>query len=223
MAHQREFPVGVLCDVLGVPKSSYYHQRNRWLQKPSEREKANATLLEQIKTVFTKHKGRYGSPRVHAELNKQQVPCSLDRVKRLMRREGLYAANIPKYRSKRERPEVTETRNLLADGLEITAINQPWHVDITYIPTDEGWLYVAGVIDGFSKRIVGYAMADHMKTDLVVQALQSAVIKRQPAPGLIHQSDRGSQGEFNRLSQHLNGGEVWDVQRVGVQLKLVGR
>ncbi len=108
-----------------------------------------------------------------------------------MRREGLYAVNTPKYRPKRERSEVAETRNLLLqDGLEITAIDQLWHVDITYIPTHEGWLYLAGVIDGFSKRIVGYTMAGNMKTDLVVQALQNAVIKRKPAPGLIHQSDR---------------------------------
>ena len=191
-AHQREFPVSVLCHVLGVPKSSYYHALRR-RQVPSKREKANLALLGQIKGVFTKHKGRYGSPRVHAELNKQRVACSLGRVKRLMRREGLYAVNTPKYRSKRERPEVTETRNLLQDGLEITAIDQLWHVDITYIPTDEGWLYLAGVIDGFSKRVVGYAIAEHMKTELVVHALQSAVTKRKPAPGLIHQSDRGGQ------------------------------
>ncbi len=202
MAHQREFSVGLLCEVLAVPKSSYYHARQR-RQVPSEREKANLALLEQIKTVFTKHKGRYGSPRVHAELKKQQVPCSLGRVKRLMRCEGLYAANIPKYRPKRERPEITETRNLLAEGLEITAINQLWHVDITYIPTDEGWLYVAGVIDGFSKRMVGYAMAEQMKSELVVQALQSAVTKRNPAPGLIHQSDRGSQYTSHRYQTKL--------------------
>ncbi len=182
----------MLCGVLDIPRSSYYHQRKR-RQVPSKRDKANVTLLGQIEAVFTKHKGRYGSPRVHAELKKQQVACSLGRVKRLMRREGLYAVSTPKYRSKRERPEITETRNLLAEGLEITAINQLWHVDITYIPTDEGWLYLAGVIDGFSKRIVGYAMDGNMKTDLVVQALRSALGKRKPAPGLIQQSDRGSQ------------------------------
>lgn len=183
----------MLCEVLGVPKSSYYHQQGRRQRLPSEREKQNATLLEQIKAVFDKNKGRYGSPRVHAELKKQQVGCSLGRVKRLMRREGLYAVSTPKYRPKRERPEVPETRNLLQEGLEITAINQLWHVDITYIATDEGWLYLAGVIDGFSKRIVGYAMAEHMKTDLVMQALRAAVQRRKPVPGLIHHSDRGSQ------------------------------
>lgn len=154
----------------------------------------NAVLLERIREVFDKHKGRYGSPRVYAELKKQEVPCSLGRVKRLMRREGLYAVSTPKYRPKRERSEVTETRNLLLqEGFEVTAINQLWHVDITYIPTDEGWLYLAGVIDAFSKRVVGYAMSDNMQTDLVMQALRGAVKRRKPAPGLIHHSDRGSQ------------------------------
>lgn len=176
-----------------MPRSSYYRLAKQQQREPSERDKANAALLEQIKTVFTRHKGRYGSPRVHAELTKQQVACSLGRVKRLMRREGLHAVNTPRYRPKRERPEVAATRNLLQDGLELTGIDQLWHVDITYVPTDEGWLYLAGVIDGFSKRVVGYAMAEHMKTELVVHALQSAVTKRKPAPGLIHQSDRGGQ------------------------------
>jgi len=193
----------LLCDVLDIPRSSYYHQRKRRSRPPSDRQKANLALLGQIEAVFTKHKGRYGSPRVHAELKKQQVACSLGRVKRLMRREGLYALSTPKYRSKRERPEITETRNLLAEGLEITAINQLWHADITYIPTDEGWLYLAGVIDGFSKRIVGYAMNGNMKTDLVVQALRNAVTKRKPAPGLIQQSDRGSQYTSYRYQKEL--------------------
>lgn len=150
--------------------------------------------------MFTKHKGRFGSPRIHAELKKQQVACSLGRVKRLMRRKGLYAVSTPRYRPKHKRSEVVETRNLLQEGLDITGIDQLWHVDITYIPTDEGWLYLAGVIDGFSKRMVGYAMAEQMKTELVMQALQSAVNKRKPAPGLIHQSDRGSQ-----YTSHLYG------------------
>lgn len=186
-----------------MPKSTYYYQRNGRLRPPSEREKANATLLAQVEAVFAKHKGRYGSPRIHAELKKQQVTCSLGRVKRLMRRAGLYAVNTPKYCSKRERPEAIETRNLLRKGLEITGIDQLWHVDITYIPTDEGWLYLAGVMDGFSKRVVGYAMAEHMKTELVVQALQSAVTKRKPAPGLIHQSDRGGQCTSHRYGSKL--------------------
>ena len=106
-----------------------------------------------------------------------------------MRREGLYAVSHKKHRSKRERCEL-ETRNLLLEQPRPSAINQVWYVDITYLPTAEGWLYLAGVMDGFSKRIVGYAMADNMKTDLVLQALRSATTRRKPPHGLIHHKVR---------------------------------
>ena len=109
-----------------------------------------------------------------------------------MRREGFYAVSHKKHRAKYERCDL-ETRNLLLEQPRPSAINQVWHVDITYIPTAEGWLYLAGVMDGFSKRVVGYAMDDTMKTDLVLQALRSATTRRKPQPGLIHHSDRGSQ------------------------------
>ena len=182
----------MLCEVLGVARSSYYGWCNRQQREPSERERKNDELLAKIKGVFEKNKGRYGSPRIHAELKKQQIACSLGRVKRLMRREGLYAVSGKKDRSKHERCNL-ETRNLLLEKERPSAVNQVWHVDITYIATAEGWLYLAGVIDGFSKRMVGYAMADNMKTDLVLQALRSATTRRKPTAGLIHHSDRGSQ------------------------------
>ena len=182
----------MLCEVLGVARSSYYHWRARQEREPSERGRKNAELSEKIKAVFEKHKGRYGSPRVYAELKKQRVTCSLGRVKRLMRREGLYAVSNKKRCSKRERCEL-ETQNLLLEQPRPSAINQVWYVDITYIATAEGWLYLAGVMDAYSKRIVGYAMADNMKTDLVLQALRSATTRRKPTAGLIHHSDRGSQ------------------------------
>ena len=175
-----------------MARSSYYHWRSRQKREPSERERKNAELLAKIKAVFEKNKGRYGSPRVHAELKKQQVACSLGRVKRLMRKEGLYAVSNKKHRAKHERCEL-ETRNLLLDQPRPIAINQMWHVDITYLPTAEGWLYLAGVMDAYSKRIVGYAMSDNMKTDLVLQALRSATTRRKPPHGLIHHGDRGSQ------------------------------
>ena len=124
--------------VLDVARSGYYGWRKRRERGPSERERKNAELSEKVKAVFEKHKARYGSPRIHAELKKQQVTCSLGRVKRLMRREGLYATSNKKYRSKRERCDL-ETRNLLLEQPRPSAINQLWHVDITYIATAEGW------------------------------------------------------------------------------------
>lgn len=192
----------MLCKVLRVPRSSYYQGLKQ--QEPSERQKQNAVLIEKIKEVFDKHKGRYGSPRIHRELKKKQLPCSLGRVKRLMRQEGLYAVTTPKYRLKQERHEVGQSRNLLLEeGVELKAINQVWLSDITYVPTDEGWLYLAGVMDAYSRRIVGYAMEEHMKTELVVQALAGAVKRRKPAAGLIHHCDRGSQYTAYAYQQQL--------------------
>lgn len=120
-----------------------------------------------------------------------------------MRQEGLYAVTTPKYHLKRERPDVTESRNLLLEGFELTTINQLWYSDITYVPTDEGLLYLAGVMDAFSRRIVGYAMEEHMKTELVVRALAGAAQRRKPAAGLIHHCDRGSQYTAYAYQQQL--------------------
>jgi putative transposase len=192
--HQKEFPIGMMCRLLCVARSSYYAFTRGRDQEASQRERDNKVLLEKIKSIFEQSKRRYGSPRVHKQLQQQGECCSLGRVKRLMRQAGLYATHPKKYKTKREKAEVTDTRNLLAESSnKATAINQVWHSDITYVPTDEGWLYLAGTMDGFSRRMVGSAMADNMKTDLVIQALRSAVMRRNPDKGLIHHSDKGSQ------------------------------
>ena len=119
-----------------------------------------------------------------------------------MRKEGLYAVSHKKHRAKYERCDL-ETRNLLLDQPRPTTINQVWHIDITYVATAEGWLYLAGVMDAYSKRIVGYAVADNMKTDLVLQALRSATTRRKPPSGLIHHGDRGSQYTSYAYQQEL--------------------
>lgn len=191
--YQKEFPIGLMCQLLKVARSSYYANLKR-SHEPSKRAQANKVLLKKIKLIFEKNKKRYGSPRIHAVLKQEGESCSLGRVKRLMRKAGLYALNNKKYKPKQEKAEITETKNLLLDqNNKATAINQVWHTDITYIATDEGWLYLAGVLDAFSKRFVGYAMQDNMKTDLVIQALRSAVTRRNPRKGLIHHSDKGAQ------------------------------
>ena len=183
-----------MCQQLGVSRSGYY----RYLAPKSEgavaSEEADKTLLEKIAMIFEAKKKRYGSPRIHAELQQQAVVCSRGRVARLMRAEGLCALSGKKYRRRRERQDVTETKNLLLEhDIRPTRVNQVWHTDITMIATDEGWLYLAGVMDGLSKRIVGYAVDDHMRTDLVIEALRSAVKRRGRQECLIHHSDRGSQ------------------------------
>jgi putative transposase len=166
---------------------------------------SNEILLEKIKIIFEQSKRRYGSPRVHRKLQQQGEKCSLGKVKRLMRQAGLYALSARKYKPRQEKAEVTDSKNLLLEPAnKPTVINQVWHSDITYVPTDEGWLYLAGVMDGFSKYFVGYAMANHMNTDLVIQALRSAVTRRSPKQGLIHHSDKGSQYTSYRFQAELN-------------------
>jgi putative transposase len=192
--HQRLYPVRVLCGVMNVSRSGFYDYLARVGQGPTVREREDGVLTEQIKAIFEENSRRYGSPRIHAELRKRQVVCSLRRVKRLMRLAGLYA--LPKRTYKRRKtPEVPlETANLLVSKPTIVTANQVWYSDITFVKTAEGWLYLAAVMDAYSKRIVGYAMNDTMKTDLVIQALRMATRQRRAPRGLIHHSDSKNVG-----------------------------
>jgi putative transposase len=192
-AHQARYPVSWLCEFLGVSRSGYYTYLKH---QPSKREQENQELVNMIKDIHQQSKHRYGSPRIHKTLQAQGKQESLGKIKRLMRREGMYSIVTPEFKPKvqeEQSPGLEMTNLLKQDSLELTTINQVWYVDITYIHTLEGWLYLAGVIDAFSKRMVGYAMAEHMKTDLVIQALRMAVKHRQPDKGLIHHSDKGTQ------------------------------
>lgn len=191
---QSSYPVSVMCQLFGISCSGFYSYLAPKSERVLAKEVADQALLEKITSIFEAKKKRYGSPRIHAELKKQEVPCSLGRVKRLMRTNGIYAVSGKKRKRLKEPRAQVETRNLLLEhNIRPTGVNQVWHADITMIATDEGWLYLAAVMDGLSKRIVGYAVADHMKTDLVIQALRSAVKRRGRHKGLIHHSDRGSQ------------------------------
>jgi transposase InsO family protein len=137
--NQNEFPIGLMCQLFKVARSGHYAYTQRATQGSSERKQDNAILPEKIKTIFYQSKGFHGSPRVHAELQRQGERCSLGCIKRLMRQAGLYARSHKKYEPKQEKAEVTETKNLLLDPAnKPTAINQVWHSDITYVPTDEG-------------------------------------------------------------------------------------
>jgi len=193
-AQGTSYPVSLMCKQLGVSRSGYYRHLAPKSEGAVASEAADKTLLEKIAVIFEAKKKRYGSPRIHAELQQQAVVCSRGRVARLMRAEGFCAVSGKKYKRRRESQDVTETKNLLREhNIRPTEVNQVWHTDITMIATYEGWLYLAGVMDGLSKRIVGYAVGDNMKTDLVIQALRSAVKRRGRHEGLIHHSDRGSQ------------------------------
>jgi putative transposase len=181
-----------LCAALRVPRSSYYAWRQR---VPGRRAQANQSLRSALTQLFKDYRAIYGSPRLTVCLRRLGIPCSRNRVARHMRALHLQA------RQKRAfRPKTTDAkhahpiaRNLLAASPRPRSVNRVWVSDITYVFTTQGWLYLAAVMDLYSRKIVGWATADHLKTSLVQQALAQAVHTRCPQPGLIHHSDRGCQ------------------------------
>jgi len=190
--HEGEFGVERMCWVLGVGRSGYYAWRSRPL---SQRAKANETLLAQIQTEYETSRSTYGSPRIHKALRDRGVKCGRKRVARLMRLSGMTGRKRQKRqpRTTQRAAGVVPAPNLLNQDFFASAPNQKWVTDITYIDTAEGWLYLATVLDLFSRKVVGWAMADHMETSLVQEALNMAMLRRQPQAGLLHHSDQGRQ------------------------------
>ena len=142
---------------MSVSRSGFYDYLERGVKKPTRREQEDALLLADVRDIFGLSGKRYGSPRIHAELQKRGVVCSLQRVKRLMRQAGLYALPKRKYQRRKTPGSLQVTTNLLVPKPEITHVNQVWYSDITFVKTGEGWLYLAAVMDAYSKRIIGYA------------------------------------------------------------------
>jgi len=180
-----------LCEWLDVAPSGYYAWRKR---PPSQRQHDNDRLVERIRAVHQTSRQTYGSPRICAELRDQGEGCNHKRVERLMRLHGIRAKQPRRcVRTTDANHSQLVAENVLNQQFEAEAPNRVWTADITYIDTAEGWLYLAVVMDLFSRRIVGWAMADHMLTRLVEDALAMALEQRQPTDGLLHHSDRGSQ------------------------------
>ncbi len=188
--HRHDFRIKLMCRVLDVSSSGYY----AWRQRPSSpREMANETLLKEIQAAHEASKGVYGSPRIYHEV-KEKVSCSQNRVARLMKKHGIAAKQKRRYKQTTKANGAHPVApNLVDRAFGAAAPNEKWTTDITYIPTLEGWLYLAVVLDLFSRRIVGWAMSARMTSDLVMDALHMAIRERKPAIGLIHHSDRGSQ------------------------------
>jgi transposase InsO family protein len=181
------------CELLKVSRSAYYQARG---DEPSGRERDDAELAAQVKKAHADSKGRYGAPRVHAQLRAEGKRHSRKRVARLMRAQGLRGRAAKRWK-KTTIPDPAAAaradrirRDFTADA---SKLNTRWCGDITYIATWEGWLYLATVIDIASRRVVGYAMADHLRTELIAGALANAVAARDPQPGVIFHSDRGCQ------------------------------
>ena len=189
--HSDDYPVVVLCRVLEVAQSGYYAWKKR---QPSQRQQADERLAGVIEHAFSQGRLVYGSPRIHAALSRQGIRCGRKRVARLMRQLGLTAA------PRKRKPRTTDSAhdhpiapNLLNRQFTATAPNQRWVGDITVVDTQEGWLYVAALVDLYSRRCVGWAMSAHPDEALVTAALQMAVYHRMPDTSLLHHTDRGSQ------------------------------
>jgi putative transposase len=186
------FPVSRACELLGVSRTGFWQWERR---APSQRQLSDAWLTEKIREIHTANRGVYGARRIHAELRmSRDIRVGKKRVARLMRQAGI-SGLVPK---KHGRTTIRVAGVRVADDLvkrqfEPAAPNVLWFTDITYLRTWEGWLYLAAVQDAYSRRIVGWQMADHMRTELVANALQMAVSRRRPDPGPIHYGDQGSQ------------------------------
>ncbi len=202
-AEKTNFPVAVMCRVLGVSRTGFHNWECR---APSDRALGDAWLAEQIKRIHDESRGVYGAPRIHAELRMEHgIGVGRKRVARLMKAAGISGVRPRKrYKTTIRIPGITPATDLVERRFRPDRPNVLWVADITYLRTGEGWLYLAAVQDAYSRQIVGWSMATHTRAELVVDALTMALARRRPDPGLIHHSDQGSQGGFNWLSQRLS-------------------
>jgi putative transposase len=214
-AHRSEHGVEAMCRILEVSRSGYYAQRKRGVSELKQRQEA---LLPKIEKAFVESHQTYGSPRIHQELKEQGEKVCENTVARWMREYEIRAR-----RQKRFIPCTTDSNhphpvaeNLLDGNFECNAPNKKWTCDITYIYTEEGWLYLAGVMDLYSRKIVGWSMGDNLRAELVSNALKMALLRREPGPGLLHHSDRGVQyacEDYRKLTH--SQGIVCSMSRTG--------
>ena len=209
--HRTEFEVSLMCEVLHVSRSGYY----AWRKRPvSQREMANQQLLEKIEAAYVASRGCYGSPRIYEEV-KAAMPCSLNRVARLMRQHGIRAKQAKRFKTTTRRNEHHEVvPNHLNRDFTAQRPGEKWCGDLTYVWTAAGWLYLAVVIDLYSRRVVGWAMGARMTAQLVIDAFQMAWQQGRPPAGLTFHSDRGSQYTSHAFQQLL--------QQHGVQASMSG-
>jgi putative transposase len=213
--HREEFSVKRMCQLLDVTRSGYYAWQS---EHAGPRELENRVLVEQIRVEYKISRQTYGSPRIWASLVRQGVSCGRHRIARLMRREGIR----PPKRHKRHpvttqrEPGVIPAPNRLNQDFSAAMANTKWVSDFTYIDTAEGWLYLAIILDLFSRKVVGWAMSEHMNAALVETALHMALQTRQPEATLLHHSDQGSQYTSATYQRQLEGMKIQlSMSRVG--------
>ena len=218
-AQKAEFPIEMMCEHLDVSRSGYY----AWCHRgPSVRKQQDQVLGDKIQAIHQRSRGTYGRPRVQAVLRSQGIRASSKRVGRLMKQQGLHAQRPRRYRSTTDSGHsIPVAPNVLARAFFAQAPNQAWVGDITFIPTAQGWLYLAVLLDLFSRRVVGWPMGETIDRNLCLSALQMALVSRQPPPGLVHHTDRGSQyasGDyqaallcFGLVGSMSRKGNCWDA------------
>lgn len=216
--HVAVFPISIMCEVLEVSRSGYYG----WASRPeSARAAADRAIAAEIRAAHSNSRGRYGSPRVHAELRAHGRRVARKRVARLMRAMGLSARRKRRFRRTTDSAHAFPVApNLLDRDFTAAAPDRVWLADLTYIWTAEGWLYLAVVLDLCTRRVVGWSMADHLGHELALAALDMAIACRRPRSGLVHHADRGVQyaahGYRRRLEEHgmlcsmSRKGDCWD-------------
>ena len=216
--HVADFPIQIMCAALGVSRSGYYAWASR---DESARAAADRALAAEIRAAHAASRGRYGSPRVHAELRARGRRVGRKRVARLMRGMGLAARRRRRFRRTTDSCHAFPIApNLLGRNFTAEAPDRVWLADLTYIWTAEGWLYLAAVLDLCTRRVVGWAMADHLGHELALAALDMAIARQRPLPGLIHHADRGVQFAAHRYRARLlahgmlcsmsRKGDCWD-------------
>ncbi len=212
-AHEKDFPIRRLCHVLEVSESGYY----AWCKRaPSERKRTDEELGKRIEDAYRNNRRVYGSPRLHAELKEQGMHCVRKRVARLMRKRGINA------KPRRRKMKTTDSNhsnpvapNLLNRDFTADAPNTKWVADITGIETIEGWLYLAAIVDIYSRFVVGWAMGKERDEQLIPFAAVMAVERRQPGAGLLHHSDRGS--------QYTSSGYQTLLKQYGIEISMSGK
>ena len=189
-AQKASYPLAMLCWLAGVSRAGDYAWRRRGT---SPRATDDAALLDEMRTIHTARRQLYGSPRIHAVLGRRGTHVSRKRVLRLVRTAGIHGGSRRRaVRTTVSDPAATSAPNLVQRRFDVGALNRVWVTDITYLPTAEGWLYLAAMLDVCSRRVVGWALADHVRTDLALEAVAMALQERRPArDALIHDSDRG--------------------------------
>jgi putative transposase len=200
-AAKKDFPVARLCKVLGVSPSGYF----AWRQRPaSARQREDLVLLAHVRSAFALSHETYGSPRMTHELREQGLAAGRRRVARLMRENGLKARQPRRFRRTTDScPAFPVALNRLDQDFTAAGPNEKWGADLSYIWTREGWLYLAVVIDLYSRRVIGWAAGDRLHKELALTALRRALVVRRPAAGLLHHSDRGSQYCSNEYQAEL--------------------